>query len=124
MKNDELLGRQLLQLKKMYRRDIGPLVRRSWVFRGKHAAPVVDLGFPRRIPRFRTPLKNFYLASMCHLYPDERSVNNSIRVAAELARAMGFGQEADHVPRGLNVAAKYGHSDTGDVVFRREAKAA
>jgi hypothetical protein len=40
-------------------------------------------------------------------YPDERSVNNSIRVAAEAVSAMGWA--GDPVPRHLSLAAKYGH---------------
>jgi len=48
------------------------------------------------------------MASMCHIYPDERSVNNSIRIATELVRAMKFPEIADQVPRGMSLSAKYG----------------
>ena len=51
---------------------------------------------------------NLYVGAMCHVYPDERSVNNSVRVAAELVRALGFPEAADAVPRGLSLAGKYG----------------
>ena len=43
---------------------------------------------------------------MCHLYPEERSVNNSIRVAAEVAAEMGFDQSAKMVPMGISDAGK------------------
>ncbi|HQR43641.1 MAG TPA: hypothetical protein PLX97_13190 [Gemmatales bacterium] len=85
-----------------------PLVNRHWVFRGRNAAPVTELGFHKRIPSFKSPIPGLYLGSMCHIYPDERSVNNSIRVAAELLRAMNFSTVADQVPRGLSLSAKYG----------------
>ena len=45
---------------------------------------------------------------MAHVYPDERSVSNSVRVAAELARAMGHAPLADRVPRGISLAGRYG----------------
>jgi hypothetical protein len=38
-----------------------------------------------------------YLAAMPHVYPDERSCNNSIRVAAEACNVMGIKTAA--VPR-------------------------
>ena len=108
MPDDALLERQLGQLGRMAGRDVGALVERRWVFRARFAATLTDLGFFRRIPRMQAPIPNLYVGSMCHVYPDERSVNNSIRVAAELVRALGFSEAADAVPRGLSLAGKYG----------------
>lgn len=51
------------------------------VFRTKTAATVCDKNFSRKIPNYRTPIPNLYVANMAHVYPDERSVNNSIKVA-------------------------------------------
>jgi len=103
-----LLGLQLDQLRRMVGREIGPMIRRHWIFRSRFAATLTDLGFYGRIPRFRSPIENLYVAGMCHIYPDERSVNNSIRVAAELVWAMGFDQQVRIVPRGISLAARYG----------------
>jgi protoporphyrinogen oxidase len=108
MPEDELIARQLDQLERLFGRPVKPLVNKHWVFRGRHAAPVTEMGFHELIPSFKTPIPGLFLASMCHIYPDERSVNNSIRVSAELLRAMGFGTLADRVPRGLSLSAKYG----------------
>jgi protoporphyrinogen oxidase len=80
----------------------------GWVFRGRYAAPRTEIGFHRRIPPFRSMVPGLFVASMCHVYPDERSVNNSIRVAAEAVRAMGLAAAADAVPRGISLSAKYG----------------
>lgn len=108
MPDDALVARQLDQLARLVARDVRPLVDRHWVFRARFAATLTDLGFHLRIPQMRSPIDNLYVAGMCHVYPDERSVNNSIRVAAELVRALGFGDAADAVPRGLSLAGKYG----------------
>ena len=51
------------------------------VFRTKTAATVCDQNFSQKIPNYKTPIPNLYVANMAHVYPDERSVNNSIKVA-------------------------------------------
>ena len=108
MTDEELLDRQLDQLGRLYGRDVRSMVGRSWIFRGRYAAPLTELGFHRKIPACRSPLKNLFVSSIAHVYPDERSVNNSIRIAAEAVRAMGLAGAADAVPRGASLAAKYG----------------
>lgn len=50
-------------------------------FRTMEAATLCDLGFSARVPPFLGPLANMRLANMAHVYPDERSLNNSIRTA-------------------------------------------
>ncbi len=51
------------------------------VFRTKTAATVCDQNFSQKIPHYKTPIPNLYVANIAHVYPDERSVNNSIKVA-------------------------------------------
>jgi glycosyltransferase involved in cell wall biosynthesis len=51
------------------------------VFRTKTAATVCDKNFSHKVPAYRKPIPNLYVANMAHVYPDERSVNNSIKVA-------------------------------------------
>jgi protoporphyrinogen oxidase len=67
------------------------------VFASRTAAVVCDLNFSKKVPACRTPLKRMFLATMSHVYPDERSCNNSIRVAAEACKVMGL--ETSAVPR-------------------------
>lgn len=106
MDDSTLLTRQLNQLESIFHKNLREIMVDNWIFRGRYAAPLTDAGFAKRIPKFRSPIPNLYVASMCHVYPDERSTNNSIRVAAELVRAMGL--DAGMVPRGISLAAKYG----------------
>lgn len=105
--DETLLERQYAQLARMHGREVKARVRRAWVFRARFAATLTDLGFHARVPKMRSPLEGLFVAGMCHVYPDERSVNNSIRVAAELVRQMGFAEAAAAVPRGLGLAGKY-----------------
>ena len=106
MDDEDLLARQLDQLDELFRVRVRDHLAGHWIFRGRYAAPVCDLGFAARIPKFRSPIGRLYVASMCHVYPDERSVNNSVRVAAEVAAALGL--DSSMVPRGLSLAGKYG----------------
>jgi protoporphyrinogen oxidase len=76
------------------------------LFRTRTAATVCDLGFSRKVPDFHTPVSGLHLATMAHVYPDERSVNNSIRVAAEAVRSLGY--EAVMVPTGRSLSGRIG----------------
>ncbi len=108
MGDDEFLERQLDQLGRMYGRDLRPLLNRHWIFRGRHAAPVPDTTFHTRIPPMQSPISNLLIANMAHLYPDERGVNNSIRLAAEAVRLLGATEAAEVVPEGVSLVGKYG----------------
>ncbi len=108
MSDLEIRDLQLAELQRATGRDVKGDLENCWVFRGRYAATLTDIGFHRRIPAFKTPLEGLYVASTCHVYPDERSVNNSLRVAAEAVRAMGFADAADSVPSHLSLAGKYG----------------
>ena len=76
------------------------------VFRTDTAATICDLNFSKRVPACRTKIKNMYLASMCHIYPDERSCNNSIRVAAEACKVLGLSDFGP--PSGASLSGQIG----------------
>jgi len=76
------------------------------IFRTMTAATVCDLDFSEKVPKCQTPVPNMFLASMCHVYPDERSTNNSIRVAAEACRIMGI--DTSVVPKNAALAGQIG----------------
>lgn len=103
----EVQERWLDQLEQMTSRRVRSEMDGAWLFRARYAAPLPDLGFSRRIPTMRSPLPGLFTAGMVHIYPDERSVNNCIRVAAELVRTLGFPEIANQVPRGPGLAGRY-----------------
>lgn len=84
--------------------DVTQLI--GWdLFRTRTAATVCPLEFSKRVHRFFSPIGGFYVVNMTHIYPDERSVNNSIRIAAEALSAL----EIPHrVPRGRSLAGQIG----------------
>lgn len=90
---------------------INPRFNQSWiknvyVFRTFTAAIVCDLNFSRKVPNCMTPIKNFFLANMSHIYPDERSCNNSIRIAAQACKRIGI--DSSIVPFNSSLAGQIG----------------
>jgi protoporphyrinogen oxidase len=75
-------------------------------FRTNTAATVCDLNFSKKVLPCQTPLQNAYIANMSHIYPDERSVNNSIRIAAEALNKIGI--DASCVPYNRSLSGKIG----------------
>ncbi|MEX0330245.1 MAG: FAD-dependent oxidoreductase [Puniceicoccaceae bacterium] len=76
------------------------------VFRTETAATVCDLNFATRVPQCQSPVGGLFIASMAHIYPDERSVNNSIRVASEALKVMKI--DAPEVPANRSLSAQIG----------------
>ncbi|MDW7692670.1 NAD(P)/FAD-dependent oxidoreductase [Flammeovirgaceae bacterium SG7u.111] len=81
-------------------------IKQLHVFKTKTAATVCDLNFSGKVPSNKTEIEGLYLANMAHIYPDERSANNSVRVAAEACQAMGL--DASFVPANASLAGKIG----------------
>jgi protoporphyrinogen oxidase len=77
------------------------------VFKTMTAAPVCDFNFSKKILPYLPGLEldNLYICNMSHVYPDERSANNSIRIAAEACNAMGI--DSHFVPKGSSMAGKF-----------------
>ena len=106
MTDEEIKAEMVPPLKK-----INPAFNESWiksisVFKTNTAATVCDLDFSKKVPPCETGVGNFYLANMVHIYPDERSTNNSIRVAAETCQAMNI--DTTQVPYGASLSGKIG----------------
>ncbi|WP_251963164.1 NAD(P)/FAD-dependent oxidoreductase [Salinibacter ruber] len=103
--DDELFSRQISELKRLFGREVKPIVDDHWIFRGRFAAPITGLKFSEKIPSYDTPIPGLYMAAMPHVYPDERSTNNSIRIAAAAVDRMGL--DSSFVPDGISLASKY-----------------
>lgn len=78
------------------------------VFRTATAATVCDKNFSKRVPSVKTSIDGLYIANMAHVYPDERSVNNSIRIAASACSLMGIAQ---NVPKNKSMSAQIGFGE-------------
>ncbi len=106
MDEDAFTARQLDQLEALMGRPLRTRLCWSRRFKARYAAPQMELGFARQIPAYTAPVGGLYVASMPHVYPDERSTNNSIRIAADVVHALG--RESPRVPRGATMAGRYG----------------
>lgn len=82
------------------------LIKKMYVFKTNTAAVVCDINFSKKVPECKTPIKNMFLSTMAHIYPDERSCNNSIRIAAEACRVIGM--ESNFVPKNASLSGKIG----------------
>lgn len=79
---------------------------KTHVFRSFSAATVCDLNFSTRVPNVKTSIENLFVCNMAHVYPDERSVNNSIRIAANACHSMGISK--GNVPEGNGLSGEIG----------------
>lgn len=82
----------LLRLYKPYLKKINPNFDPSWVvkavnFVGPFAQPIVDTDYKAKIPSFKTPLTNLYLATMAQVYPWDRGTNYAVKLAEDLVRS-------------------------------------
>jgi protoporphyrinogen oxidase len=106
MSAEEIRERMLRQLPRIYPDFKPEHLRNVFVFRTNTAATVCDLGFSQKVPDCRTEIGNLFIANMSHVYPDERSTNNSIRIAAEACRVMGI--PSAHVPKNNSMSGQIG----------------
>ncbi len=104
--SEQIAEKMIPQLKFIYKNFNPLIVEDVKVFKTSFAAPVCDLNFSKKIPQCATEFANLYVANMAHVYPDERSANNSIRVAAEAVKCLGYNQV--QVPEGASLAGKIG----------------
>lgn len=66
-----------------------------------YGAPVFGLNYSQDRLEQTTPYDNLFLANMTHIYPDERSLSNAIRVAANACKKMSL--DTTFVPQGNNL---------------------
>ena len=105
-RKDQLIAQQMSELQRLFGRDIGPILNNHWLFRGRFAAPITGLGFSQLVPSYDSPVSGLFTACMPQVYPDERSTNNSIRIAAGAVDAMGI--DTSFLPQGPSLAGRHG----------------
>lgn len=88
---DEVIG---------YLHRINPAFRPDWVLarhchRYEFAQTICPPGFFESLPPMRTPIRGLFMADTAYYYPEDRSINESVHVAARLAQVAM--QEVPHV---------------------------
>ena len=106
MSNEEIKAFMLAPLSKIYPQMKSSWIKKVHIFKSNHAAVVCDLNFSKKVPSCKTAVENLYLANMAHVYPDERSVNNAIRIAVEACKVMDLGVE--NIPYNTSLSGKIG----------------
>lgn len=91
--DDEIAKMVWEQLPKLYSKFTNDNVKKIRVYRSDTAAPICGLNFSERVPHCKTEIGNLYIANMEHVYPDERSTNNAVRVALNALDTMGIFKE-------------------------------
>lgn len=71
-----------------------PAFRRDWVksftcSKAEYAQPVIGLHYSEKRPSFDTPLEGLFLCTMVQIYPEDRGMNYSIRIAEDLLCRLG-----------------------------------
>lgn len=106
LSDDEIDELMFHDLQKIYPKLTRSTIKNTYLFRTDVAATVCDLNFSQKVPTCQTPIENLYLVNMAHIYPDERSCNNSIRTAGKACRAMGI--DTSYVPNGRSLSGLIG----------------
>ncbi len=93
MSEEEIKELMIKNLIKIYPGFDNSWLKNVFVFRTNTAATVCDLNFSQKVPNCKTYIGNMFIANMSHVYPDERSTNNSIRIALEALKLMGVNSD-------------------------------
>jgi protoporphyrinogen oxidase len=64
-------------------------VRGTKVARLRYGQPICEPGFAAKIPPVQTPIAGLQIADTCFYYPEDRGIAESVRLGAEMARAVG-----------------------------------
>jgi len=85
IKGDELLEKfdpYLKKINKNYRKDLIGME----FFKTPFAQPIMSIGYGKKIPPFKTPLKNVYLANIEQVFPWDRGTNYAIGLGQKIAK--------------------------------------
>lgn len=85
----KMSAKELFEIFKPFLQRINPNYNLSTVtcnlFSQPFAQPIVDVNYLQKIPGFKTPLKNVYLANMDMVYPWDRETNYAIEMGEKVA---------------------------------------
>jgi len=90
MQDSDLLEYTIPYLQRMF-----PKFKREWiiahhVWRARHSQPVVERNYSRLLPQRHTPLKNFFIATMAQIYPEDRGTNYAIREGRKIGEQIAL----------------------------------
>jgi protoporphyrinogen oxidase len=98
MPDEEIIASYLPSLKKINPEFDASWISQSWVFRERAAQPIIPMNYSERIPEFRTPLANLYLANTTQIYPEDRGTNYSVRLGNDIAAMINADLRSSSAP--------------------------
>ncbi len=106
MDEEQVKTLMFTDLKRVYPKLTESMIKNTYLFKTDAAATVCDLNFSHKVPACKTPIENLFAVNMAHIYPDERSCNNSIRTAAKACQVAGI--DTSYVPNGRSLSGLIG----------------
>ncbi len=86
---EEIMAEWLKGVKEMFPDFAENKITDKQLFKFKNAQHIVDLGYEKKIPAYKTPLDNIYLSNFSQIYPEDRGLNFAIRDGKRIARIIG-----------------------------------
>lgn len=84
--NEELEKRWFSALKKIFPDFDTKKINEKHYFRFANAQHIVDANYVKKIPDYKTPLKNVYLSNFSQIYPEDRGTNYAVREGEKIAK--------------------------------------
>jgi protoporphyrinogen oxidase len=82
----ELYDQYFNYLQKIFPKFDQKLISQKFLFRFGQAQHVVTTDYPKKIPDYKTPVKNLYLANFSQIFPEDRGTNFAVREGEKVAR--------------------------------------
>lgn len=86
MSKEELKKYWFKELKKIIPEFDDKKINEYNIFQMKNAQHIVDTDYRKKIPSYKTPMDNVYLANFSQIYPEDRGMNYAIREGLNIAR--------------------------------------
>lgn len=109
MSEGQIVDLFMTQLKQLFNGFNEESIKEKKVFIGHNAAPFCHLGFSKKVRDTQLKISNGSVANMVHVYPDERSVNNSIKLAYKSLKSIPL--KIEDISMGQSLAAEIGFDE-------------
>jgi protoporphyrinogen oxidase len=86
MSEEKVFEFTLPYIKRMFPDFDKSWILRYYVWKARYAQPVVVRGYSSLIPSNKTPIDDFYIATMAQVYPEDRGTNYAIREGRRVGR--------------------------------------
>jgi protoporphyrinogen oxidase len=85
IKDKELFKTYLKGLKKVFPEFSEKWIKNYVIYRDEFATPIYTKNYSHTVPKHKTPIKNLYIANTSQIYPFDRNINNSVKIAKKVS---------------------------------------